>query len=200
MTPTRTKIQDKRAAILETTLALLSERGFHDTPMSMIARRSGVSTGIIYHYFSGKEELIYELYREIKLRMLHTIAEGFDEPGTYRERFLVLWRNLIQYHLDHPQETVFLEQFENSPYYKPDWQATFADEMAPLIVFFQQGIQEGVLKDLPIEVIGELSFMVAVSLAKRHIRGAIQLTDTLIDAAANASWDAIERQTSGINV
>ena len=48
------------------------------------------------------------------------------------------------------------------------------------------------LKDLPLEVIGELSFMVAVSLAKRHIRGTIQLTDELVDAAANASWDAVQ--------
>jgi len=185
------KIPDKRAAILETTLGLLSERGFHDTPMSMIARQAGVSTGIIYHYFSGKEELIYELYREIKLRMLHVVAEGFCDQTSYRERFLVLWRNLIQYHIDHPRETVFLEQFENSPYYKPDWQAAFADEMAPFIAFFLRGVQDGVLKDLPFEVAAELSFMVAVSLAKRHIRGAIRLTDELIEAAANASWDAV---------
>jgi AcrR family transcriptional regulator len=191
---TKTKVPDKRATILDTTLALLSERGFHDTPMSMIAKRSGVSTGIIYHYFSGKEALIDSLYREIKLRMLHTVAQGFDEPPTYREQYLVLWRNLLRYHLDHPRETKFLEQFENSPYYKPDWQAAFADEMAPLLAFFQQGIRTGLLKDLPFEVIGELSFMVAVSLAKRHIGGTVELTDELIDAAANASWDAIRRQ------
>jgi AcrR family transcriptional regulator len=189
---TKTKIPDKRAAILDTTLALLSERGFHDTPMSMIAKRSGVSTGIIYHYFSGKEELIHELYREIKLRMLHTVSEGFQEPAAYRERFLVLWRNLVDYHVDHPTETKFLEQFENSPYYKPDWQAAFADDMAPLLAFFQQGTQEGVLKDLPLPVIGELSCMVAVSLAKRHISGTIQLTEDLIEAAASASWDAVK--------
>jgi AcrR family transcriptional regulator len=187
-------VPDKKAAILEATLDLLSKRGFHDTPMSMIASQSGVSTGIIYHYFSGKEELIYELYREIKLRMLHAVAEGFAEPAPYRERYLVLWRNLVRYHIDHPRETIFLEQFENSPYYKPDWQAAFADEMAPLLTFYQQGVQQGVLKNLPLEIIGELSFMVAVSLAKRHARGTIQLTDALIEAAASASWDAVKAQ------
>jgi AcrR family transcriptional regulator len=188
----KTGVPDKRAAILETTLNLLSERGFHDTPMSMIAKESGVSTGIIYHYFAGKEELIYDLYREIKLKMLGTIAEGFLEQDSYRERFMVLWRNLIHYHIDHPRETAFLEQFENSPYYQPDWQAAFADEMAPFVAWFQQGVREGALKDLPFEVAAELSLMVAVSLAKRHIRGTIQLTDELLDAAANASWDAIK--------
>ena len=75
---TKTKIPDKRAAILETTLDLLSERGFHDTPMSMIARQSGVSTGIIYHYFDGKDELMDELYKEIKRNFGLALAENFD--------------------------------------------------------------------------------------------------------------------------
>jgi AcrR family transcriptional regulator len=188
----KANVPNKRAAILETTLDLLSERGFHDTPMSMIAKQSGVSTGIIYHYFAGKKELIYELYREIKLKMLGAITEGFVEQVTYRERFHVLWHNVVRYHIDHPRETVFLEQFENSPYYQPDWQAAFADEMAPFVAWFQQGVREGALKDLPFEVAAELSLMVAVSLAKRHIRGTIQLADALMDDAANASWDAIK--------
>ena len=44
-------IADKRAAILGSTLKLLSERGLHDTPMSLIVKESGVSTGNVYHYF-----------------------------------------------------------------------------------------------------------------------------------------------------
>jgi len=38
-------ISDKRTAILDATLALISERGFHNTPMSLIAKTAGVSTG-----------------------------------------------------------------------------------------------------------------------------------------------------------
>ena len=67
----KTKVSDKRAAILEATLDLISERGFHGTPISMIAAESGVSTGIIYHYFANKEELIYDLYYETQIRMLN---------------------------------------------------------------------------------------------------------------------------------
>jgi hypothetical protein len=64
----------------------------------------------------------------------------------------------------------------------------------PFIVsFFVQGIQEGVLKDIGLEISAELSFGVAISLAKQHIRGAITLDDETIEAAANASWDALKR-------
>lgn len=193
MSTSSTTVSDKRSAILETTLDLISKRGFHNTPMSAIAKESGVSTGIIYHYFSGKEDLILELYKEIKYNMIHAVLEGHSEQTPYRERFLLWWRQLIRYYVDHPKEAKFLEQFENSPYYDPKLQDIFAGELAPFInSFFVQGIQEGALKNIPLEISAELSFGVAISLAKQHIRGAIKLDNEVIDAAANASWDALK--------
>jgi AcrR family transcriptional regulator len=189
-----TTVSDKRAAILETTLDLIAKRGFHNTPMSMIAKESGVSTGIIYHYFAGKEELIYELYKEIKYKMIRAVLEGYSEQAPYYDRFRLWWHQLIRYYLNHPKEARFLEQFENSPYYDPKLQEIFADELAPFITsFFVQGIQEGVLKNIQLEISAEMSFGVALSLAKQHIRGAIKLDDEMIDAAANASWDALKK-------
>lgn len=194
MSASSATVPDKRAAILETTLDLISKRGFHDTPMSAIAKESGVSTGIIYHYFASKEELILELYKEIKYNMIRAVLEGHSEQAHYRERFLLWWRQLVRYYIDHPKEAKFLMQFENSPYYDPKLQEIFADELMPFITsFFVQGIQEGVLKNIRLEISSELSFGVAISLAKQHIRGAIKLNDEMIDAAASASWDALKR-------
>jgi AcrR family transcriptional regulator len=59
-------VQDKRQAILDATLRLISKNGFHGTAMSKVAQEAGVSTGIIYHYFDSKDELIDELYKAIK--------------------------------------------------------------------------------------------------------------------------------------
>ncbi len=194
MCASATPLPDKRSVILDTTLDLISKRGFHNTPMSAIAKESNVSTGIIYHYFANKEELIYELYKEIKYKMIRAVLEGYSEQAPYRERFCLWWHQLIQYYISYPREAKFLEQFENSPYYDPKLQEIFADELAPFIAsFFVQGIQQGVLKDMRLEICSELSFGVAISLAKQHIRGAIKLDDEMIAAAANASWDALKK-------
>jgi AcrR family transcriptional regulator len=188
-----TTVPDKRSAILQTTLDLLSKRGFHDTPMSAISKESGVSTGIIYHYFAGKEDLIYELYKEIKFNMIRAVLEDYSEQTPYHDRFLLWWRQLIRYYIDHPKEAKFLMQFENSPYYDPQLQEIFAEELMPFITsFFVRGIQEGVLKNIQLEISTELSLGVAISLAKQHIRGEIKLDDEMIAAAANASWDALK--------
>jgi len=63
--PKDNRPSDKRGAILDAALHLIAERGFHNTPVSKIAEVSGVSAGIIYHYFDSKDELIQELYREV---------------------------------------------------------------------------------------------------------------------------------------
>ena len=186
-------IVDKRAAILETTLKLLSERGLHDTPMSMIVKESGVSTGNVYHYFASKDELIVELYHEIKLKVLHALLAKHDEGAPYQERFLNLWVGIIRYYIDHPREVKFLEQYEHSPYTDIDRSFDYSDQIQSIVMLFQNGIDEGVLKDLPLEILMELGIASAVALAKQHIRGKIQLTDKTINDSAEACWDMVKK-------
>ncbi len=184
---------DKRTAILDATLNLISERGFHNTPMSMIATASEVSTGIIYHYFASKEELIQELYAKIKTEVSRAMLVDYSENVPFRKRFLGIWFNVLRYAMDHPQETAFLEQFENSPYSAPVLPKDFVDNIGCMHSFVMQGVKEEVFKDLPFEVLTDLTIGMAVSLAKRHIAGVILLDDELVQAVADACWDAARR-------
>jgi AcrR family transcriptional regulator len=184
-------VSDKRTAILEATLALISERGFHNTPMSLVAKTSGVSTGIIYHYFSGKEELINELYKEIKLETIQAMLANNSEALSLNERFLNIWADYVHYSLNHPTRSSFLEQFENSPLIKHVLAEDIMESVAPFFAFFESGVDERLFKPLPPVVLFDLGFATAVSLVKRHIAGFIVLDDTLMHATANACWEAI---------
>ena len=187
----KVRVSDKRTAILETTLDLISERGFHNTPMSLVAKTSGVSTGVIYHYFSSKEELINELYKEIKLETIQAMLVNNSEELSLNERFLGIWANFVRYSLNYPSKSSFLEQFENSPLIKHVVGEDFMQAVAPFFAFFEQGVDEGMFKPLPPVVLFDLGFGTAVSLVKRHIAGLIVLDDALMQATANACWDAI---------
>ncbi len=186
-------VSDKRAAILEATLHLISARGFHDTPMSLIAKTSGVSTGIIYHYFDGKASLINELYLEIKLEMIRGLLAGFSVDIPFHEGFLRIWFNLVHYSLENPTKGLFLEQFEHSPFLRPELQEEYGKHMAPLLDYIQKAIKAGVLKNLPFEVLFDLGFGAAIALAKRHVAGKSMPDEDLIEATANACWDAIKQ-------
>ncbi|MCP4424968.1 MAG: TetR/AcrR family transcriptional regulator [Chloroflexi bacterium] len=184
---------DKRKSILEATLHLISERGFHNTPMSLVAKTSGVSVGIIYHYFSSKEELINALYKETKLEILQAMLVDYSDALSLNERFVDIWTNYVRYSLTHPTKGSFLEQFENSPLIKHMIEEEIMQAVVPFFAFFEQGVAQGVFKLLPPVVLFDLGFATAVSLVKRHIANVIVLDDTLMQAATDACWDAITR-------
>ena len=51
----------RRRQILDAALACFSEAGFHQTGMADIVRRSGLSRGAVYLYFSSKDDIIEAL-------------------------------------------------------------------------------------------------------------------------------------------
>ncbi|KOP82719.1 TetR/AcrR family transcriptional regulator [Cytobacillus solani] len=44
--------------ILETAMGLFIKKGYHTTSISEVASHAGVSKGLLYNYFKGKEELL----------------------------------------------------------------------------------------------------------------------------------------------
>jgi len=181
----------KRIAILDAALRLISERGFHNTPMSLIAKTAGVSAGIVYHYFAGKEALINELYKEIKLEAIRAMLADYSPDLPLYERFLSIWLNFCRHSMDNPTKGSFLEQFENSPFVKHVTGEDLTQAVAPLFSFFQQGVEDGTFKALPPLVLFDLGFSPVISLVKRHIAGVVVLDDELVQATANACWDAV---------
>ncbi|MEZ4517152.1 MAG: TetR/AcrR family transcriptional regulator [Chloroflexota bacterium] len=190
-----TTVADKRTTILATTLDLIAENGFHGTPMSQVAKRSGVSAGIIYHYFESKDDLIEALYRDIKARWSAAIMAGTPEALPYPEHLQQIWLNAYRFYVAHPQETVFLEQYENSPY-PHDWSNVAQDDnMARLFALIQSDIDAGYIRALPLPVLHELTLGVAIGLAKHQINGVLDLDEAALEQTADACRRAIERET-----
>lgn len=55
----------RRRQLIEATIASINEMGFGDTTVKQISKRAGVSTGIIHHYFGGKEDLLEATMRKL---------------------------------------------------------------------------------------------------------------------------------------
>ncbi|MED5645244.1 TetR family transcriptional regulator, partial [Enterobacter bugandensis] len=51
--------------LIAATLVAINEAGMHDATIAQIARRAGVSTGIISHYFKAKNGLLETTMRDI---------------------------------------------------------------------------------------------------------------------------------------
>jgi AcrR family transcriptional regulator len=53
--------KESKAKILDAALKLFGTQGYQNTSISEIMKLAGVSKGLMYHYFSNKEELIKQL-------------------------------------------------------------------------------------------------------------------------------------------
>lgn len=56
--------QQSRENIKDTALELFARQGYHSTTISQIARQAGVSKGLMYNYFTSKEDLVKKLVEE----------------------------------------------------------------------------------------------------------------------------------------
>lgn len=64
--------QEKKALIMDAALELFANNGYSSTSISMIAKKAGISKGLIYNYFESKETLVIEI-----------IDKGFEEMMDY---------------------------------------------------------------------------------------------------------------------
>lgn len=51
----------RRQSILDAALSTFTKFGYAETTLTMICKESGSSVGSVYHFFSGKAEIAYEL-------------------------------------------------------------------------------------------------------------------------------------------
>src|SRR3954453_5984552 len=77
---------DKRRQILDAAIRVFARQGFHSTRVSDIADEAGVAYGLVYHYFSSKDEVLNELFVERWSLLLAAIEEADRAGGTHRER------------------------------------------------------------------------------------------------------------------
>ena len=184
---------DKRTAILDATLKLIAKHGFHSTSMSMIVKEAKVSTGVIYHYFVSKEEIIMELYKKIKFNALKAMNKNCTSNLTIQERYKNIWFESLNYCRLHPIEISFLEQFEYSPYLTPCLSEEFTSVMEPISDLIEESFEKGVVKKLSVDILVKLFNEGAVLLGKKY-SGKNDIPDEkLVELTYKACWDAIRK-------
>jgi len=81
-----TAAADKRRVILDAAMRVFARQGFHTCRVSDIADEAGVAYGLVYHYFSSKDEILDTLFLERWNVMLAAIAEADRTQRSPREK------------------------------------------------------------------------------------------------------------------
>src|SRR3954471_10330045 len=82
----RAAAADKRRVILDAAVKVFARQGFHACRVSDIAEEAGVAYGLVYHYFSSKDEVLDTLFLERWDVLLDTIREVDAGDAPAREK------------------------------------------------------------------------------------------------------------------
>jgi TetR/AcrR family transcriptional regulator, fatty acid metabolism regulator protein len=96
-------VVDKRRTILDAAVRVFARQGFHTCRVSDIADEAGVAYGLVYHYFSSKEEILDTLFVERWDVMLQAIAEADASQPTPREKLYAIASFIVDSYRHNPE-------------------------------------------------------------------------------------------------
>lgn len=80
--------EDRPGEIVDAAFAAFAENGYAATRVEEVAKRAGVSKGLMYLYFRTKEELFKAVVRNIVVRRVDALIAGLEETELSAEEFL----------------------------------------------------------------------------------------------------------------
>ena len=117
MARTRAATYDaQRQLILETAGQAFAELGFPSASMSDIARRCGMSKGLLYHYYPSKGELLFAVAEQYTKRLVALVREVEGRVSDPAQRLPELIRAFLdEYQTSHARHMVLLHDLRFLP-------------------------------------------------------------------------------------
>src|SRR4051794_33541689 len=82
--------------ILETAARFFAERGFPGASMSDLARECGISKALVYHYYTNKESLLFDITERYMARLVALCDAIEAQPLAPRDRLRMLIKRFLE--------------------------------------------------------------------------------------------------------
>lgn len=100
----RERYDRRRREVLTGAARVFARRGYAETSVAELAAELGLATGAIYHYFSGKEDLLVDICDQLTEPLLAragALLEAGSNPRSQLRDLLALWVGHVVEHRDH---------------------------------------------------------------------------------------------------
>jgi AcrR family transcriptional regulator len=140
---------------------LFAEKGFDGTSVQEIVESAGVTKGAMYHYFSSKDDLLYEIYHRLLGMQMSRLVRIADGAGSAEERLHGAAVDVLETSFRHLDElTVFFRSLHLLPAEKRKTvraeRRLYHERFRSLI---EEGQQEGAFRaDVPADIVVQYFF------------------------------------------
>lgn len=179
-----------RQRLIRAITDLGAREGLQAATTAAMAREAGVAEGTLYRHFSGKEALAVEAFRAVKRGTYEAVTRTYDASAPLPRRFRHLWLAAFRRYRDDPAAFLFAKRFMESPYAEVDGGEAHEPMVGVLSRLRQDGIADGVVKDLPQDLLIALFYAPISQMLHAELNGGQTWTDDELEAAASAGWDS----------
>ncbi len=97
----------KRDAIIQASIKIFSQKGFHNTKISEVAKAANVADGTVYLYFANKDDLLLKAFKEVFYKKLESVIEKTEMVEHGVEKLI----SFFNFHVDLFKENPYLMKF-----------------------------------------------------------------------------------------
>lgn len=178
----------KRRAILQAAVRLFAEEGMNAST-SKIAKLANVSEGSIFTYFANKDELMNQLYLELKAELKSTLTPPPD-AADLKTRIWLAWQSYVYWGVKCPHEQQALAKLTMASNITDETKALANQTFCEVSSLLEQAIKQGAMSGQSVDFIGSiLGAMGDVTMA--FIRNNPASSEKICKDGFTAFWNAI---------
>jgi len=185
----RPRSEDKRTAILEAATKIVAMLGV-SAPTAKIAKGAGVAEGTLFIYFANKDELLNQLYLELKLELRDAMMPGYPAGEGPIDRSRHVWDRYIGWSSAHPLKRRAMRQLAVSDRITEKTKRLVGDAFGEVNDTMRECAAGGVLRHRPPSFVSAMMTAIADTTMDFVAREPAQAKRTT-KAAFDAFWKAV---------
>jgi AcrR family transcriptional regulator len=138
--------EEKRDAILAAATQAVAAQGV-SAPTSKIAAAAGIAEGTLFSYFKTKDDLLNQLYIEIKRDLAAAILVGYRSQDKLADRWRHLWDHYMDWGVANRAKSRALRQLEVSDRILESTRRFAAQVMRDAGSLLDESLKAGVLRE-----------------------------------------------------
>ncbi len=188
--------EERKQQIIHAALSCFLEKGILDTGMADIRKRSGASTGSIYHHFKSKEQLGAAVYLEGIGRYQQGFLAVLDQHRNAREGVMAA----VRFHLTWAEQNLDWSRFffqTRHTVFPGDTQETFKRLNGTFFrqagAWFKHQMAAGTIRPIPKDIFVTVLLGPAQEFIRHYLAGnTITPLSQAAEALGEAAWRALK--------
>jgi AcrR family transcriptional regulator len=184
--------EEKRNALLTAATNEVASAGVAASTIR-IAKNAGVAEGTLFVYFPTKDDLLNQLYLDLKSDLMGILAADFPANASIQEQIQHLWSRFIDWGASDPDKRRALRQLSVSERITEVSQNAGDAMFYNLQTVVENGYKAGILREQPISFLGGVINSLADMVLQMASRDPVKL-DQYKSLGWEALWGAIARR------